>query len=106
MTEARRDPVAAAVNRVEAAERLRDLLEEMLATLETWRPAVRAELAAESAAGDPSKAKLFLLEYYLKWIDGLAGDLEGPILDQIIELFNVTRTTYHEAVLARRAGKP
>lgn len=65
-----------------------------------------AEQARERVAEDSSQAKLFLLDYYLKAVDGLAGDLEGRVLDQLMELFNVTRTAYHEAVLEKRAGKP
>jgi hypothetical protein len=98
--------VAASVNRVESAERLRDLLEQMLTTLAEWRAAIQAEHAAEKASRDPSQPKLFLLEYYLRWIDGLTADLEGRVLDQLMELFNVIRTAYHEAVLEKRAGKP
>ena len=100
-----RSPVAASINRVESAERLRGLPEQMLGTLEEWRAAIQAEQAAEKAGPSPSKPKLFLLEYYLKWIDGLAADLEGRVLDQLMELFNVTRTAYHQAVLEKRAGK-
>lgn len=105
MTEAKRGPVAASVNRVESAERLRDLLEEMLATLAEWRSAIEAERRAEEGRGDASRPKLFLLEYYLGWIDGLTADLEGRVLDQLMELFNVTRTAYHDAVLEKRAGR-
>ena len=105
MMEAERSPVAASVNRVESAERLRDLLEQMLATLAEWRAAIAAEQRAEKGSRDASQPKLFLLEYYLKWIDGLTADLEGRVLDQLMELFNVTRTAYHDAVLEKRAGK-
>jgi hypothetical protein len=47
MMEGERSPVAASVNRVESAERLRDLLEQMLATLAEWRAAIVAEQRAE-----------------------------------------------------------
>lgn len=105
MMEEARGPVTASINRVESAERLRDLLEQMLATLAEWRDAIEAEQRAETDSGDGSRPKLFLLEYYCKWIDGLTAELEGPVLDQLMELFNVTRTAYHDAVLEKRAGK-